>query len=470
MHHLRLIFFIPIIFFFTYSCDDGFEDYSTNSDHRLTFSTDTISFDTIISTISTSYRAFKVYNKNSDHLLISTIYLEKGEQSEFKMNVDGQAAVSLNNVEIRSNDSIFVLINAKPAETGMNTPQNMTDYIVFVTNGVQQKVLLEASAQDAFLWTGIILDSDSVLSNEKPYVIYDSLVIEKSAHVQIPEGAIFYMHNHSEIIVKGTLTAKGSLEKPILFRGDRLDNLIPDIPYDRVPGQWKGFRFDSDSYNNKLEYVYIRNGIHGLNCELSDPELLKLKLKNVVITNFKGILIHSVNCNIVAENCEFSNSQSALLNMIGGNYSFTHCTFANYYPGNAAGWGRTDNMTLVFQNEYFEGEEKQYFPITKADFYNSIVWGSKEKSSSRILIKKSDESDIAYYFENCLIPIDEKADWSSDWINQCILNKNPEFKTLLIGESGKSEFIYDFGLTEKSPAVNAANRFISETIPLDLKG
>ena len=471
MRYLRFTFIIPVLLFFYYSCDDGFENYSTNPNDRLTFSTDTVAFDTIISTITTPFKAFKVYNNNSKNLLVSSVYLETGEQSNFRINVDGRGGGSFQDVEIRANDSIFVFVDAIPAETGLNIPEQINDYIVFVTNGIQQKVLIEASAQDAFIWEGVVLDSDLILSNEKPYVIYDSLVIEKDITVQIQEGAIFYMHGNAEIIVKGTLNAKGTLENPIVFRGDRFDTMV-NISYDLIPGQWGGFRFDSDSYNNEWEYVYIRNGTTGLNFELSDPSISKIKMKNVVITNFKGVLINSVNCNIEAENCEFSNSQYALLNAFGGSYSFTHCTFANHYLSSSeAGWGNSDNSTIILRNEYITGENKEYYPVTQADFLNCIIWGTKNTSTSRISIKKSDESDIAYYFENCLLPINLKDDWISEsFVINCILNENPEFKTLLIGEDGTNEFIYDFRLMENSPAINNANRTIAETIPFDING
>ncbi|MDL2224082.1 hypothetical protein LJB92_02075 [Bacteroidales bacterium OttesenSCG-928-M06] len=480
MHYFRTILFIPIVLILTSliisSCDDGFEDYSTNPNDRLSFSTDTIAFDTIISTINTPFKAFKVYNKNSKNLLVSSIFLEKGANSNFKINVDGKANNTFNDIEIRANDSIYIFVDAKPIETGTNTPQYQTDYIIFQLNGNTQKVLLEASAQDAFIWKGVTITSDQILSNEKPYVIYDSLIIEKDIQLTIPEGTVFYMHKGANIFVEGTLKAKGTPENPIIMRGDRFDQMV-NIPYDNIPGQWEGICFTEDSYQNEFEYVYMRNGNFGINCMPADASSVKITLKNSKITNFKGILINAVNCHISAENCEFSNSQKALLNLTGGNYSFTHCTLANhYFSSTEYGWGNSDNETIILSNKYlFFNEEKLdsvFYPITQANFYNSIVWGSKDKSSSQIKINKSDKSDLFYYFENCLIPNgnnDNPNDAKASVIN-CIIEESPEFKTILLGSTGKVEFIYNFSLTENSPARNVANRMIAEEIPLDIKG
>jgi len=479
MRRLQIIIFFPILILlasFFYACNDGFDDYSSSPNDLLTFSQDTIAFDTIITTINTPFQTFKVYNSNSKALLISSIYLENGNESGFKINVDGRSGDSFEDVEIQKKDSLFVFVDAKPAKNNSTEPEYFTDYIVFVTNGVKQKVLLEASSQDAEIWKGLTIYSDSTLNNVKPFVIYDSLVVKEGATLHLQEGTTFYMHGGAEIIVKGTLKAKGTPENPIVIRGDRFDYTV-DLPYDLIPGQWNGFQFESNSFDNELEYMYIRNGKNGMNFQLSDPTKSKMKMKNVVMTNFKGILINSVNCNIEAENCEFSNSKDALLNLIGGKYSFTHCTLANYYFSSMEyGWGNSDNETVVLSNAYFntENEAFEYYPILQADFYNSIIWGMKELSTSQIKIDESDESSLSYYFKNCLFPHkgaenDDENDSNAKVVN-CVINKDPKFKIIMSEVPEKNDFIYDFRLDSISPAKNVADIEIAKKISLDING
>ena len=54
-------------------CDGLDENYSTNPNHRLSFSTDTLSFDTVFTTIGSATKQFMVYNKNSEPLNIERI-------------------------------------------------------------------------------------------------------------------------------------------------------------------------------------------------------------------------------------------------------------------------------------------------------------------------------------------------------------------------------------------------------------
>ncbi|MDR2806127.1 MAG: hypothetical protein LBB85_10940 [Dysgonamonadaceae bacterium] len=464
---------IPLLFLLAsvfYACDSGFEDYSARPDDLLAFSTDTVAFDTILSTVNTPYRLFKVYNRNDKALLISSITLENGADSPFKINVDGQAGTVFENIEIRSKDSIYVLVDAKPAENHLDEPKYLTDHIVFVTHSIPQRVLIAASSQDAVIWKGKIILSDTVLNSQKPFLIYDSLVVEEGVTLEMREGTRIYMHNNAEILVKGRLKAKGSLEKPVLIRGDRFDYFV-NIPYDLVPGQWGGVRFDSNSYENELEYVFIRNGKYGMDFPLSDCSRSKIKMKNVVMTNFKGVLLNAVNSNIEAENCEFSNAKNAVLNLTGGIYNFTHCTIANYYNSSSeAGWGNSDNETVRLLGSFWNeaANETEYYPILHANFYNSIIWGRNSRLSE-ILFDPDEKAVVVTFFQNCVIPNKDATNddpvSSNAQVVDCLINKDPKFKL-----TDSRDFIYDFRLDSLSPARNVADKAIAQKLPQDIAG
>jgi hypothetical protein len=459
-----------------FACRDDFEDYSKNPRDLLSFSVDTLRFDTILATVNTPFKTFRVYNKNDKALLISSVKLKNTGESGFKINVDGRSGAEFKEIEIRANDSLYVRVDIKPERQNNNHPVIISDCIEFITNGQQQNVALEAYGRDVIIWKGFIIASDTIIKSRESFLIYDSLVVKEGAVVDVEEGVTFYMHKNAEIVVKGTLRLKGTLEKPVIIRGDRMDALL-DISYDLIPGQWGGIRFTASSFDNVFEYTHIRNGNFGMKLEPSEPSEIKLSLKNVVLTNFKGRLFHSVNCRITAENCEFSNSQKALLTLIGGNYTFTHCTVANYYPSaREAGWGNSDNETLYLSTYYIEEEKDSvYYPLEQAHFYNTIVWGMKDRTSSRIQLEANNNAPLNYYFKNCLI----NADASNDDVNDstivaqvvdCIINKDPEFLDTSPVKDNKDEFIYDFRIDSISPARNKADRQMAETLPYDRNG
>ena len=475
MHRPYWPFYLFIILLSTnfFACKDDFENYSNNPQDLLSFSTDTLSFDTVLTTVNSPVLFFRVYNKNARPLLISSVQLAEGANSGFKINVDGMAGTLFENVEVLANDSLLVLVDVKPKENGEYTPVLFTDYILFETHNIQQKVVLQAYGQDVYTHRGTIISTDSVLDNRKPYLIYDSLVIDKGARVEIGEGSVFYMHNNAQLIVKGTIKIKGSLEKPVVFRGSRTDYMVT-IPYDLIPGQWGGIRFAPESYDNELENVRIRNGKYGMDLEVcEDPSRSKLYMKNVVLTNVSGILLQAVNCHIIAENCEFSNAKDALLYLVGGSHRFTHCTITNCYPYNPElGWIRSDKETIVLTDAVLNWDtENGYFPVINATFSNSIIWGY---SSTIRIVKSKPDTDFPYLFKNCLLSNKEKDDTR---IVDCLIQPDTLLQKSLFRKTDPIDIekntwypSFDFRLQKDSPAKNAANPEIATQIPYDLKG
>jgi hypothetical protein len=455
------------------ACNDNFEDYSANPQDILAFSTDTLAFDTVLTTVNSPVKAFMVYNPNKKPLLISSIRLAGGANSNFKINVDGFAGYDFQDIEIWGNDSLYILVDVKPAETGQAAPALIDDYIVFTTHqSVQQKIVLQAYGQDVYKHRSLVLDKDTVLSNLKPFLIYDSLVVGENVTAEIREGTAFYMGNNAQVIVYGTLKIRGTVEKPVVFRGSRTDNMLI-YPYDLIPGQWGGIRFDSLSYDNEFENVHIRNGKYGMNFNASDPSMEKITMKNVTLTNASGVLLQAINCNITAENCEFSNAKDCLLALGGGRYKFTHCTIANYYPRvtSEAGWGTGNSETLYLTDEVISGEEpSMHYPVLGFEVSNSIIAG--DQPTSEINIDMKEEPSEPFNFLNCVFT-NKKPDENYITYTDCLAEtKADSLFRKADYENEKHEFwpVYDFRLRETSPARGVANLETSKQIPLDAKG
>ena len=54
------------------------------------------------------------------------------------------------------------------------------------------------------------------------------------------------------------------------MRGDRLDNVLPDVGYDILAGQWRGITIAPESFDNRLEYVDMRSTTDGRNGPASE--------------------------------------------------------------------------------------------------------------------------------------------------------------------------------------------------------
>ena len=200
------------------SCQDG-DDFSDDKSLILSFSSDTIRFDTVFTTIGSATRQFKIYNKNSRSLVIGSVELMNPAKSGFRMNIDGEKGTKLSNVEILKKDSLFGFIEVIVNPTNNENPLLIRDSIRFETNGNIQYLQLEAVGQDVYIWKGGRITQDSVITGKKPLLVYDSIVIDKGVTATMAEGTKVFLRNNASIRIHGTLIASGTIEKACHFQG-----------------------------------------------------------------------------------------------------------------------------------------------------------------------------------------------------------------------------------------------------------
>src|SRR5688572_14480161 len=118
------------------------EKFTTESTDTLAITIDTLTFDTVLTEISTVTRYFKVYNPHDASLRISEIKVTGSEASFFTLNVDGYTGESIKDIEIRPDDSIYVFVDAiiDPDQPVSVSPFILEAEIEFLTNGTSQSV------------------------------------------------------------------------------------------------------------------------------------------------------------------------------------------------------------------------------------------------------------------------------------------------------------------------------------------
>jgi len=309
------------------------------------------------------------------------------------------------------------------------------------------------------------------------------LIVAEGATVTIAEGASFYMHNNANLIIAGTVKAKGTLDKPIVFRGDRLDYIplsVP-LPYDLIHGQWGSIYFNATSYENEFDHVIVRNGLTGLTFRESSPDRLKIQINNSQITNMDSTTFAAYNCYIEAINSEFSNSTYATVMLAGGKYQFTHCTLANFMESGMMSHNMarlTPALTLA-DNITYTDTEKHTFPLLQAYFDNCIIDGNISGGKNEIAFDTGNDTmngndeQFNYRFNHCVIAT-KKTD--NDRFNEVIFLENTKtdikqyIKSKAKNDEDKYDFIYDFRITKESAATGKADRSIAEQFPTDRFG
>lgn len=428
MLRFRLIPISILIFLAAFSCKK--ETFNTDNEATVRFSTDTVHFDTVFTTIGSTTHNFKVYNPYNKSLKISSISLAAGNNSFFRLNINGISANHMNDVEIGPNDSIYIFAEVKIDPLNQNNPLVIKDSIVFVTNGNIQDVKLVAYGQDVHLINGLVIESSSIWSNDKPYLVYNSMLVDSGVTLTVTAGTVIYFHHQSRMYVLGTLIANGTKDEPVVFRHDRLEQW-----YNNIPGQWVGLYFVPGSKDNVLNYCEIKNAIIGIQVDtlanLSQPTLT---LSNSKILNMNAAGIYARGSTVLSYNTVIANcGQYAIALTIGGAYRFYHCTVYN-------AWAYSNRQTpsVILNNYYLDVNGiYQVRPLSEAFFGNCIVYGNKD---SEIELDAFPSAGVFNFkFENTLLKIspDINTQNPANWLD-IFKNNSPGFKN-----AGNNDFSLD---------------------------
>src|SRR5690606_33819244 len=106
MRFLSFLFLIIITALLSGSCRK--EIFTDDPSARLQFSTDTVHFDTVFVTVGSATKNFKVFNPNNQSVKISNIRLAGGENSAFRINIDGRATTMFQDYELAGKDSMYI--------------------------------------------------------------------------------------------------------------------------------------------------------------------------------------------------------------------------------------------------------------------------------------------------------------------------------------------------------------------------
>jgi hypothetical protein len=467
--------FLPIVFFLSFSiyfisCFD--ENNVDATDANISFSIDTLRFDTVFTTLGSVTRQFKIYNNHSESITLRSVRLAQGSNSKFRMNVDGISSNELSEIRILANDSIYVFVEVTidPDDPLSVSPFIIYEELVIMTTDGMKKVVLEAWGQNANYFPSkssagslirLTCNNGTVQWDDpKPYVIYGLLFID-SCGLSIAPGTRIYVHgglgrledgifNDGGFLFmeNGYINAKGTLDNPIVFQGDRLEK-----EYQDVEGQWAGIRLLPSSKGNILEHTIIQNSIIGVRADSASS----LSMTSCIIKNTSNVGVIGINSEIQIDNSLiYGNNAQSVAFVSGGKYILRHCTLANYL--NQAPAMYLDNFTCLNS----DCSSVEVNPI-EVNIENSIIMGSN-----------NDELDITDYtggmdanafqlsISNSIIRVNElksTIDLSS-YCSNCI-----EYSDQALF---KSEDEDDYHLESMSIALDAGN-FIND-LPIDLEG
>lgn len=414
----------------------------------LRFSSDTVFCDTVYNQVRSETYAVKIYNDEDKDVMIPKISLEKGAASLYRINVDGKAGTDFNNIPLRKKDSLYIFVEIAPIA---NAPEAIAEDRVNVeTPAGKQHVTLFSVVQDAefFIETKTnpnILANNTSWTNSKAKIIFGNLTLAEGKSLTIQPGTKVYFHKNSglKISKNSTLTATGSLNNEVIFRGDR-----NDTRYDTIPKNWNGISADENAIVN-LDYTKIFGGTRGLELKKANATI-----NNSIFHTHQEFGIYAVNSIVTAKNLVMNNCGEADFGIFkGGTYNITHSTFANYWNFNAA----LPGLGIYAANEYQSGTTTEQGSLSLS-IKNSIIYGDKENS---IVFKPTSGQTFNATFQNCLLKYGTGSSYAID--AGSIKNQDPKFQNY---------FTHKMNLRVKddSPAKGKGNVTVAASVPTDIVG
>lgn len=459
-------FFLAFIFISLIITSCKKDNIDTDPSIELSFSNDSIIFDTVFTTLGSTTYKLMVYNNSNNNISISAVQLHGGPNSPYRLNLDGVAGYHFSGVDIAANDSLFLFARVTIDPNNINNPFVVEDSISFFTNGNEQRVKLVAWGQNAnyiladtytpgFPAYKVVADSLQTVTwtSEKPYVIYGYAVINSYGKLIIEEGTKVYFHKDGGLwaYADGVLKVMGTRENNVTFSGDRLESF-----YDDVPGQWDRIWLmeGRTGENHEIYNAVIKNAFIGIQAEsfLRATEN-SLIMKNVIIENMNGLGIFSRLFNIEASNLVVANCGAYCLGLTaGGYYDFKQTTIADYWPYSVR------NTPAVYLTNFVTDTLGNPIPLPmNFSFGNGIIYGYNQNEFGTDMVGGADS---LYYLTNSILKTNRNISNTENY-NQILKNTDPLFVDFQKN---------DYQLDTLSPAIGYGNPEIAITVPEDILG
>ncbi len=481
------------------SCRKDF-DFSPSTG-SLEFSKDTVYLDTVFSNISSSTYNLRVYNRSNEDIVIPTVSLQRGDESEYRLNIDGIAGKDFTNVEVLAKDSLFIFVETTIDFNDFSNPNNeflYTDKIEFDSGANLQDVDLVTLVKDACLIfpsrdTNNVVETltltidgmpveteiqgreletaELTFTNEKPYVIYGYAAVPSGETLTVNAGARVHFHRDSGLLVQegASLQVNGALstdedllENEVIFEGDRLEPI-----FENVPGQWGTIWLFDGSENNSINHATIKNGTVGVLVDgNADAPIDKLTITNSQIYNSSVYGIFGRNTSINGENLVINNAgQVSLAATFGGKYNFTHSTITNYWTN-----GSRQFPALLINNFFETIDTIEVRDLVEANFNNCIIYGN---DNPEFIVDEVLATGALFNFKftSCLVRFEDEngtfiGEDNYDFnditsYENMFFNQDPGFR-----DSGNNDLI----IGDNSPANAEGNTIFSTQVPTDLLG
>ncbi|MDA0194078.1 MAG: right-handed parallel beta-helix repeat-containing protein [Bacteroidetes bacterium] len=358
----------------------------------IAFSSDTIFFDTLFTSVGSITKRLRVFNPNKQAIKIPEINLAGGASSPYNMYVNGDEGFSFNDVVVFGKDSLLILVEVTIDPQSQDLPFLVKDSINFRQGNARQDIKLISWGQDANFLNNVILGCDETWTAERPYVIVNAVLVDSLCHLTLEKGTRVFFNNNASLFVKGQIEIRGDTADQVILSSVRQDGI-----FENSSGQWNGIFFLEGSEGNIIDNAVISNGQVGLRIGSPDDNILPdVIVSNTIIKNMSQAGILAFTSDVFAYNSLIYNCGTYLVgNFAGGNYSYVHCTFTNQ-PNDF----RRNDASVQFSDNIILADNSVLSDELHLELINSIIWGNME---DEFLVSLEDPTTSSLLIQNNIL-------------------------------------------------------------------
>lgn len=403
----------------------------------LRFSADTLLFDTVFTSLGSATYKIKIFNDQNQPIKLSSVRLQKGNSSPFRLNVNGIAGNEVKDQELAPRDSMYVYSTVVIDPNSSLSPFVVDDQLIATLNGKDFTIPVIAYGQNArYIYDSVL--ATQTWDNVLPYVIINNALVDKGQTLTINAGCRVYVHPNSRLYVEGNLVVNGTKTDSVVFQTDRIDRSY--FGYLDFPGEWGGLYFTENSSNNILKWTVIKNCgnstalgqnfVQAAAIQVDNNKSLTtasqgLRMENCIVQNSIGYGLLTFGGKVSMLNTMINTCGAQNVGIFeGGIFDFLQCTFVTYGTRFV---GHSDAPVMSLLN-YRDTSQTGFVPGNlKFICRNSIVYGSL-KDELICNGKNLGVSQFDIRFENCLI----KAEKTNPLVvfSNCKNNEDPKFEDI----------------------------------------
>lgn len=431
------LFMIQMVVFMAFSCLDE-PEYSTDPQDKLTYSTDTLQFDTLFTTKGSTFRRLRIYNLNEQAIKIDRLAIAGGENSPYQIYLSGLEGSTFENVTVNAMDSLLLLAEVTIDPANEQLPFLVKDSITLSYNSRMDHVKAISWGQQANFLKDTVLSGQINWAKGLPYVLQGTVLVDTLSELNISPGTRIYGDNDALLAIRGKVNAVGDTAENRI----RFTSIREDEPFDNSPGQWFGIVILEGSDQNLFEFTDVRNAQFGFRLQTRDEDsIADLTLSSVAIENMAQYGILAFNADIEMVNSTISYcALGSFAGLSGGNYSIIHSALVYYNAVNGIQLFRNDGQTVLQFSDNIVINDQPVFSPLNVQIVNSIIW-SDTNTEEEISLANGGLAPFSLLISSSIL----KTSNTDLGINGNILNQDPRFA---------DRFIYDFRLDTLSPAID----------------